>query len=116
MGDKDWGGLHCRRGRNDCRLQHANLALLVVAIAGPLTACRFSSESPQLQVLLHWIVDVLSGAEPTRALTIERTHVDYRSGYLSFIYMDGYKYSVKDEWDGYSCTRRGMCTCVNICV
>lgn len=75
MGDKDWGGLHCRRGRNDCRLQHANLALLVVAIAGPLTACRFSSESPQLQVLLHWIVDVLSGAEPTRAVTMERTHM-----------------------------------------
>lgn len=46
----------------------------------------------------------------------ENTHVDYRSGYLSFIYMDGYRYSVKDERDGYSCTRRGVCTCVNICV
>lgn len=73
VGEKDWGGRHCCRGRNDSRLRHANLALLVVAIAGPLTACRFSSESPQLQVLLHWIVDVLSGVEPT--LAMERMHI-----------------------------------------
>lgn len=32
---------------------------------------------------------------------LENAHVDYISGYLSFIYIDGYRYSVADEWDGY---------------